>query len=302
MKNYKEIGKKSKRIVKFSVLLFVSSIILFSSCKNEENNKLLKIGDVIVLKEDLKYRLDVYKHCYKEVKTDSSNIVAELIRDNLELAVLMSAYKISPPDSILEKKSNMIDKNTQAPDILKCIKSVYKDDKAAYYRNLVGPTLVNPQLHDLFSKDNNIHKIKSDSVKLIQNQVINEKKINTKLPGYKKFVVLKTTKKNTTLEKYNVNIPPDPLIEKVLIHLKPGEISNDVYTDEYSYRIVRLILENDTSYVCDGIIFEKEPFDTWYVNYITKKIIIEVFDKDIYTKLKDKYSNVWWWSLVKKEE
>lgn len=289
-----------KNIKLFSTIVLVA--FLFSSCSNEQgssSDNILKIGSVNVSKDDLKYRLEVYKSCYKDVKTDSSNVLAELIRDNLELAVLVSAYKISPPDSVLERKSNMIDKNTQAPDILKCIKTVYKDDKAAYYRNLVGPTLVNPQLHDLFSKDNSIHQVKSDSMKLMQQQLLSKKADITKLKGYQKFTVMKSVKKNTALDKYNVTIPPDPIIEKVLVNLKPGNISSEVYTDEYSYRIVRLVSINDTSYVCDGIIFQKEPFDTWYVNYIDKNITIDVYEKEVYDKLKTKFSNVWWWKLVK---
>lgn len=255
---------------------------------------LAQAGEVVVFKKDLDYRLAVYGHCYSEVNQDKVDALAELLRDAIEQAVLMSAYNMPPSEPALEQKAKWIGETTRAPDALSCIKAVYKGDREAYMRNVVSPALVNPTLYDMFAADKTVHQKERQEVDLMLQQVSANPEALPEMSGYKEFEVLKQAPTDDSLLMMGIIFSPDPLIENVLVKLKQGELHNKVVEDEYSYRIIRLVAETDSAYLCDGVVLIKASFDDWFQKYVLENVPITIGDEQLKQALQERYPDLWW--------
>ena len=272
--------------------------LLFGGCAREDE-VVARVGDVEIYREDLRLQKAVYEKCYGQEDKDSIEVLAELIRNALEKAVLKAKYGMEPPESIMIEKEKWIDKNTKAPEIWRCKKEVYGRDKKALYRNIISPILVNRKLHGLFSLDTLIHKQERDSIVRIFKKVIEFPESLRTVVGYDTFRVPKRVSINEALLESGAEFASDPIIDRVLIHLKPGEMWRNIIEDDYSYKIVRLLSENDSCYICDGVIVMKKSFDKWFRGYAIRNIDIEIYDDCLRESLLERYSDLWWWKMLR---
>ncbi|MCD6595324.1 hypothetical protein J7L68_06595 [bacterium] len=277
--------------------LFCFALLLFGCAK--EGEPLARVGVVEINREDLTLQKTVYEKCYGQADKDSTEVLAELISNALEKAVLKAKYEIEPPESVMAEKEKWIDKNTKAPEIWRCKKKIYGENKEALYRDIISPILVNQKLHGMFSQDTLIHKSGRDSIAKIFKKVMEFPESLETIAGYDTFRMPKQVSIDKTLLKSGVEFVPDPIIDKVLVHLKPGEMWQNIVEDDYSYKIVRLLSENDSSYLCDGIILPKRSFDEWFRKYAIENIDIEIYDDYLKKSLIEKYPDLWWWKMLR---
>ena len=284
------------RVIDKIVLLYLA--LVFWGCA-KENEVVARVGSVEIYREDLILQKAVYERCYGQANKDSIEVLAELIRDALEKAVLKAKYGIEPPESILVEKEKWIDKNTKAPEIWRCRKKVYGRNKKALYRNIISPILVNQKLHGMFSMDTLIHKQERDGIAKIFKKIMEFPESLKTIAGYDTFQIPKRVSVDKTLLESGAEFVPDQIIDKVLVHLKPGEMWQNIIEDDYSYKIVRLLSENDSSYVCDGVIVMKKPFDKWFREYAIKDVDIEIYNDCLKKSLLEKYPDLWWWKMLR---
>ncbi len=296
----------SKSSLFYLVVLTCLALLFFGYLKYASKNQsitaskpIIKVNNVKIYPEDLIFKKAVYEKCYQNIEKDKAEISAELINNALEEAVLKSKYNREPPESALAAKEQWIDKNTKAPEIWQCKKEVYRNNKAALYRNIIAPLLVNQKLHALFSLDNQIHKAERERIEKIFAQVKESPESIKNFQEYTAFNVSKHISAPEELAKAGAEFAPEPIIDKVLVHLKPGEFWPNIVEDDYSYKIVRLVSENNESYACDGVIVPKSSFDKWFREYAIANLKIEIYDSSLKESLKANYPNLWWWKLLK---
>jgi hypothetical protein len=273
-----------------SVLIFLA---LFFFIYYDE--KVALIDGISIYRRELLLFYKVQKNCYKNENISKEEALAMLIRDKLELSVLKKKYNLEPEKSILIEKAKWIDKNTRAPEILKCTKNTYFPFYKKYYlEDIVKPTLVNPKLHFLFSQDREIHKEEIAKIEEIMKKVKNNPEILESFKEYTKATTSKRKEEKIEIGGYSFDVPEDPFISKVLLKLKKGEIFSNVVEDDYSFKIVRLIDEDKENYYWDGVIIMKKNFEDWFKNYVRGNVKIKILDKELKEKFKNRYPDLWW--------
>jgi hypothetical protein len=273
-----------------SVLIFLT---LFFSIYYDE--KVALINNINIYRKELLLFYQVQKNCYKNENISKEEVLAMLIRDKLEFSVLKKKYNLEHEKSILTEKAKWIDKNTRAPEILKCTKNTYFPFYKKYYlEDIVKPTLVNPKLHFTFSQDREIHKEEIAKIEELMKKVKNNPEILKSFKEYTKATTSKRKEEKIEIGGYSFDVPEDPFISKVLLKLKKGEIFPDVVEDDYSFKIVRLIDEDKENYYWDGIIIMKKNFEDWFKNYVRENVKIKILDKELKEKFKNRYPDIWW--------
>ena len=283
------------RIHSIAVLAIV---LIVASCSKGGYDEVARVGDVYILRSDIELRTAVYVNCRMKPRKDTTEVLAEIIRDALEKATLQKFYGIAPPESVLKQKAKRIDRDTKAPEMLACIKSIYGSDKDAYLRNVVEPILVNNKLHSLFAIDSLVHARERDSAAAIMKNVKSHKIPLSSVAGYDTFRTPKIPQ-NERINQYIQTDLKNPLVEKVLKNLGEGEIYSDIVEDDLSYKIIRLIGESDSDYVWDGIVISKNPFDEWFKDYVLNNISIEIYDTSLKRKFYEKYPDLWWREIIR---
>jgi hypothetical protein len=273
-----------------SVLIFLA---LFFFIYYDE--KVALIDSISIYGKELFLFYKVQKNCYKNENISKEEALAMLIRDKLELSVLKKKYNLEPEKSVLIEKSKWIDKNTRAPEILKCTKSAYFPFYKRYYlEDIVKPTLINPKLHFSFSQDREIHKEEIAKIEEIMKKVKNNPEILKSFKEYTKATTSKRKEEKIEIGGYSFNVPEDPFISKVLSKLKKGEIFPNIVEDDYSFKIVRLINEDKENYYWEGVIIMKKNFEDWFKNYVSENVKIKILDKELKEKFKKRYLDIWW--------
>jgi hypothetical protein len=273
-----------------SVLIFLA---LFFFIYYDE--KVALIDSISIYGKELFLFYKVQKNCYKNENISKEEALAMLIRDKLELSVLKKKYNLEPEKSVLIEKAKWIDKNTRAPEILKCTKNTYFPFYKKYYlEDIVKPTLINPKLHFLFSQDREIHKDEIAKIEEIMKKVKNNPEILKSFKEYTKATTSKRKEEKIEIGGYSFDVPEDPFISKVLLKLKKGEIFSNVVEDDYSFKIVRLIDEDKENYYWDGVIIMKKNFEDWFKNYVRENVKIKIIDKELKEKFKNRYPDLWW--------
>jgi hypothetical protein len=273
-----------------SVLIF---LVFFFFIYYDE--KVVLIDSISIYGKELWLFYQVQKNCYKNENISKEEALAMLIRDKLEFSVLKKKYNLEPEKSILTEKAKWIDKNTRAPEILKCTKNTYFPFYKKYYlEDIVKPTLVNPKLHFSFSQDREIHKEEIAKIEEIMKKVKNNPEILKSFKEYTKATTSKRKEEKIEIGGYSFDVPEDPFVSKVLSKLKKGEIFPNIVEDDYSFKIVRLINEDEENYYWDGIIIMKKNFEDWFKNYVKENVKIKIVDKELKEKFKKRYPDLWW--------
>jgi len=273
-----------------SVLIFLA---LFFFIYYDE--KVALIDGISIYRKELFLFYKVQKNCYKNANINKEEVLVMLIRDKLELSALKKKYSLEPEKSVLTEKAKWIDKNTRAPEILKCTKNTYFPFYKRYYlEDIVKPTLVNPKLHFLFSQDREIHKEEIEKIEGIMKKVKEDPEILAKIKEYQKATTSKAKEEKNEIGGYNFDVTEDPFITKVLSKLKKGEVFPNVVEDDYSFKIVRLINEDKENYYWEGAVVMKRDFDDWFKSYVKENVKIRIIDEKLKEKFRARYPNIWW--------
>ncbi len=271
------------------------------------------VGDSKISQKDIEYKMSI-DQCYGS-EASRETALLELIRDTLEKEVLKKAFFVYPEKDILEKKSKWIDENTKAPKILKCVKKIFENNHEKYLQLYVAPTLINPRLHSEFSKSKKIHNSETKKIQEIFNQIKNDKDIAS-FKEYKEVQISEVTttlpKNLEKLKKYGINsidkLPPDlkksilakrdkdPLVEKILKNLKPGQIHPKIIEDDNSYKIIKFIKKQGDVYYCGVINIAKKNFDKWYQDFAKKNIKVKIRDSFLKKQIKNDHPNLYYLS------
>lgn len=129
---------------------------------------------------------------------------------------------------------------------------------------------------------------------MVREATLNHPDAFESLPGYDTINIKKYQLIKRTLGAYYDESLPNPLIEKVLKHLKLGGIWTDIIEDDQSYLMLKLLSENDSVYHCGVIRRAKLGFDTWFKEYITQHVPIVFYDKKFLDDLKMIYPELSW--------
>jgi hypothetical protein len=277
----------------FVLIIALIFLIFFFFIYYDE--KVVLIDGISIYRKELLLFYNVQKNCYKNENISKEEALAMLIRDKLELSVLKKKYNLEPEKSVLTEKAKLIDKNTRAPEILKCTKNTYFPFyKKYYFEDVVKPTLVNPKLHFSFSQDREIHKEEIAKIEELMKKVKNNPEILKSFKEYTKATTSKRKEEKIEIGGYIFDVPEDLFVSKVLSKLKKGEVFSNIVEDDYSFKIVRLIDEDKENYYWDGIIIMKKNFGDWFKNYVRENVKIKIIDKELKEKFKNKYPDLWW--------
>jgi hypothetical protein len=249
----------------------------------------------ILTKRDIDYKIKV-EQCYG-AKWSYEQSLINLIDSFLQQAVLKKMFNLEPSLVDLMDSAKNIDKNTKAPEILKCVKRVFGNKTNYYLRLYVRPVLINYKLHQTFSFSEKIHQQEIAKIEQIR-QEINEGKDLREFKEYKQFEVDKQKDIPDLLKEADIQFSEDYLVVEVLQKMSKGEIWPNIIADDYTYQIIRLLNEDEGKYYCDGVMVNKKSFDSWFRDYVGQNIKIEIKDKDIEKKIKQDYPQLWWVDLI----
>jgi hypothetical protein len=249
------------------------------------HKKIISVGSFNFDQLDLHYELAVDR-CYGDTLA------------GLE-AVIKQVYHQEPPPGVLQLKAKWIDETTKDSARLDCIKDIFGKDTASYYRLVVSPTLIDPRLHQYFSVDTTVQKFARDTIEMFWRLVrADPSKLDKLAPDTVR--INKGTKATSELQKMGaVPVSDDPLVEKVIGHLKEGQLWSNVVEDDQSYKIVKLLYQTSSYYYCRILTVQKRPFDPWFKEVVLKQVPIVFQDKQLLEMIKVRFPGVWWLEKAK---
>ena len=241
---------------------------------------------------------------YNDTSNDIGIIYSILHLTNaaLEQSVLRKKYFLSPPDSSLVRIAKWVDMNTKDSIRLKKVKEIFRNDFESYLHLYVARITINPKLYDTFWNDTIIHAEPRKEMLAIRDEIISRPDNFERIGGYDTVNIEKYRLVKRMLGAYYDESVPNPLIEKVLKHLRPGGIWTDIIEDNQSYMMLKLLSENDSVYHCGVIRKVKLPFDPWFRNYVKKNIPIIFYDKKLFVTIKKMYPDLWWLKSARYEQ
>mgnify|MGYP000936766789 CR=1 FL=1 len=301
-----KLSNYSKLLLKITLFIFIGVIlgaIIFLMPKHKNilpfvSGGIAAVGTESIDKKTIDYQIKVDK-CYGSENQSEGVALIKIINNLLEKEVLLSAFDIKITEKDLEDKSGWVDTNTKAPDILKCVKEVFGNDRKNYLALYISPTVVNPTLYNNFYFSPEIHKEELNEIKEIKAKIDSGQRLED-FPNYSSLEVPKEITLPDTLEPYQDQFK-ESVLSKVVKQLKPNQIWPEIIEDEYSYMIVRLLKEDENQYYLDGVTVAKKEFDPWFKDWVTRNIKIFVFDSQIAQDLKTNYSQIWWVALIKEK-
>lgn len=287
--------KKKLFVLSLALVLIIGAGYIYIASASKE---VLRIGREVISRKELALKLAA-DNCYMDEKNyDEVPSLMSLINYNFEKEVLRSYYKASISRIDLEEKSEWVDQNTKAPDILACVKKAYGSETNFYIKNFIALAPVNQKLHDLFQNDPVIHKVEFEKISEIKSRI--NKENFSKQEGYREVIVDSSANPGESKELD----PKAPLIHSFLLEdqaledkikqMKPGEIWSDIIQEKYGYLIVRMLRRAGDKFTYGLVSVQKKSFDDWFRNYIKDNISVEFFDSEIEEKIREVYPDLWW--------
>lgn len=183
-------------------------------------------------------------------------------------------------DADVAKDAERIDKETQAPDILACIKATLKDD---YRRLFVRPAFTESRLRLYLMRD---AKVQEGQKKKVLEAV---KKAGGKggLEAAAKELGLhyssSTFSETPSTAAYRPDLPPaeyqKDFIEKNLKPLKPGAFSPEPIETDYTFQIVRLLKRDEKGWLFETAVARKLGQEEWFKSL--KRFKLDIRDADL---------------------
>ena len=253
------------------LILFICLLFIHGSC-SKQKQIIAEVGAYKITQKDINYRNKIIK-LYDPKETRDLGL-AQLTRA-FSYAEILNSYGQSINEKMLLQEAIRIDKETQIPNFLLKIKSVFDDDHDAYLRIYVLPVLVERMIYyDFFVNNLSVHKESyNDAMKFLKLALKSTKAFHRlgQKQGldFARFVV----SEKTGLRPMGAipDVPPSDeqakrWITNVVSKLKPGEIFPEVVNTEEHWKAIRYVgpYQNKTNeHLLEAVLFKKISFDEW---------------------------------------
>jgi hypothetical protein len=319
------LKKKEFLLLLVFVIIFVSLIFFnqklkviydkFSlSLQNQQNNYLVaKINNLIISKEDLDLRTkQAYAYGFSKEQFTQTSALINIIQDFLEYAIALQ-YNVVPTQKDIDEFAQWVNKNTRAPAILAEVKKVYGGETDKYKILYLRPVLVNKSIRQYFWHNKSYH---------IKAWECMEKALSFLKQGYsfeKTYSLLKEKceqinyqgviftaeakddlKENLELINNKWQKIPIDFMPSFLNNLEPNSFYQQIYDEDYGISIWYKVKKDNKGVWAYVLSYPKNNFEEWF-RQEAQKVFICIADQNLWNDIKNRYSNLWWFSLVKEE-
>lgn len=251
------------------------SLLFVGTADAQLPTTLAQVAGETIRQADVDYRLKV-DQAYGNTAATTEAITVALINEAIERGVARQLGVAATPEDVRDLAKHA-DTTSQAPELLKQVKTIFGADQASYKRLFLEPRITSRKLHEY----------QRFSPQLQQEQRTQIEKVQA---GLKKGDTLQQAAKGAGLEAVASDIddkpielpdelkrlqspsdavPKDPLLP-LLAKLSVGGFIPNIIEDDSSYRIVRLTSKDQQRYRIETVRVEKAPFDSWYKTQCSK--------------------------------
>lgn len=288
-----------RRLMSRLVIASLAVIVLVAAIAHAQlPAPVAQVAEEAIRHTDVEYRLKMEQAYGNTAATVEAAAVA-LINEAVEREV---ARQVGVAATIQEIRqlAQHADATSQAPGLLKQIKTIFTADQASYQRLFLEPRITSGKLHDYqrFSP-----QLQQDQRRLIERA----------LAGLKQGKSLQQAAKDGGLEAVisdiedkpiefpdalmrlqtpNQSAPKDPLIP-LLRNRLAGEFIPNIVEDDSSYRIVRLISKEQHRYRIATVRAAKASYDAWYKSQCAK-VTVSFADLALEKVIRVRYPGLCW--------
>lgn len=255
------------------VVLFTLAFFFYQRINNA-SEILVKVGNTIITKKDVAYRLAVDREYGNGILTDAT-ATQSLVDDATEQEVA-KALGVFPEQADIKAFAEHVDSTTKAPELLAAVKNVFATDINSYERLYLLPKMVNIALHSAYSIDENINRDILSKIEKAYSEIISGAsfEVTAKVNG---LDYISSSAKNEDMNVpellqgyFTKNDFQKPKLFEVLEKLKDGEVYHGIVEDKDFYQIIRLISSESGIYNFEAIIAKKQSYEDWYNMYAKK--------------------------------
>ena len=286
-------NKVNQKII-FVLLIIIIFIVLFygNNLFFKKDKIIANINNINIYEKDI-VNAQKTEECYGGEKYSEEVTLIKLINVSLEKLVLNYFEDDFPSKEDILQKSDWVDENTKAPEILNCVKDVYSSSKDDYLFWYISPIIENNSLYQSFFASKEINKEEFDKIQLIKNRIERGEKIS-EIEDYSIISINKKENVSDVLKEYDQYDKANFLIEDILSNLSPEETWPEIIEQEYSYNIYELKEETESSFIVGVISVLKKDFDVWFKDYVKSNVKIKIFEESLSQKIINDHKDVWW--------
>jgi hypothetical protein len=256
------------------------------------------VSKTAITLRDISHRIKT-EEAYGNDGATAAVALVSLVNDAIEREVALRHGVAITQEEIISYR-NYVDENTKAPEILRKVKSAFREDELSYEQIYLAPKILNRKLRYFYIRNLELHMSERTLIEKAYSLVASGKTFQeTAEKSGLKYSSFDIGDKEITipseLQPYipqDEKGPQDPLVA-ILEALSIGDIYKNIVEDDYSYRIVRLKGRDGDKYSVEAIAVKKLPFDEWFKTHAAK-ILIKILDKELHREIASKYPNVWW--------
>lgn len=247
---------------------------------------------------DVDYRLKV-EQAYGNTVASMGAVTVSLINDAIERE-LARQVGVAPTAEEITALVQHTDTTSQAPELLKQVKSIFGEDKAGYERLFLEPRITNRKLRYYQSLAPQLHREERALIEKVQagvqrgsplQQAAKEAGLEAATAGIEdKPIELPDAVKR--LLKPDEPLPKDPLIP-LLEKLRVGEVFPDIIEDDNSYRVIRLVEKDGQRYRIETVRVDKTPFEAWFRPECAK-LDVRIADPQLAENIRVRYPGLCW--------
>jgi len=303
--------------MKISAFLWIAIIFITLSCKEKktktaftenkvktktENIKndtviIAEIGSINISEQTIQYRLAT-ESAYENNGLNKSAALIMIINDALEMELAKKYNQQALVDEIEQFKQHA-DQTSKAPEILKKVKNVFRQDMHAYDLWYISPKIVNKKIRDYFSANKSINHAAINQIKPAMKILRSGKKMKDvakllSLTYAIDSIPVKQLDMTPALQNYpDAGLPFENPMLKYVKKIMPGEIYPEIIEENYSFMIIKLLNHNNDRYLLERISVSKPDFDTWFRKEAAN-ISINITDTSLKQEIRNTYGNLWW--------
>lgn len=183
-------------------------------------------------------------------------------------------------DGAVAEDAARIDRETQAPDILACIKAALKDD---YRRVFVKPSLTEARLRTYLMKDAAVQA----GQKAKAEEAVRRGKRRGALEAAAKELGLHyssaTFSEAASTGAYRPDLPPAEFqaefIKAHLADLEPGRFKDGLVETDYTFQAVRLLEKSEKGWLFETVVARKLGQEEWFAGLSKRRL--EILDAEL---------------------
>lgn len=178
------------------------------------------------------------------------------------------------------KDAERIDKETQAPDILACIKAALKDD---YRRLFVRPSYAESRLRLYLMRDAKVQEGRKKRVLEAARKAAGRGGLEAAAAELGLHYSSSTFSESPSSGAYRPDLPPaeyqKDFIEKNLKPLKVGAFSPEPIETDYTFQTVRLLRHDEKGWLFETAVARKLGQEEWFKSL--KRFTLDIRDADL---------------------